>query len=84
MCWLSCGLDDGGIRVQLLAGVVIFLFFTASRLARDQAACCPLGTKGPFPGSEETEAWSWPITSINAKVKNTWSCISSALCVFIN
>jgi hypothetical protein len=42
-----------------------------------------MGTRRSFPGGKAAGSWSWPLTSISAKVKNAWSYTSPPQYVFM-
>jgi hypothetical protein len=82
--WLSCGLDDEGTELWLLAAAVIFLppqnIQTAS--GADPSSCL-VYTRVSFPRDKVARENSWQLTSISAKVTNVGSCLSTVQSIFM-
>jgi hypothetical protein len=64
------GLDDGmfGVRFQVEAGNFSLRHHFQTGSAAHLASY-PVGTRGSFPGSKATDAWSWHPASSSAEVK---------------
>jgi hypothetical protein len=67
---LGYGLDDRGSRVRFQAGAGNFsLHHRVQNGSGAHPASYPMGTRSSFSGGKAAGAWSWPLTSICAEVK---------------
>jgi len=75
---LGYGLDDRGSRVRFPAGAGNFcLHHRVQNGSWAHPASYSVGTRGYFPGSKVTGAWSWSLAPSSAEVKNEWRYTST-------
>jgi hypothetical protein len=59
-----------------------FLLHSAQTNSGAHPASYPVGTKGSLPRAKVAGVWSWPLTSMQCQVQESWSCTSTPPHVF--